>query len=223
VPESERAETQHSPRLRRASLNRVWWWLAIGLAALATTTAPARADSDAEARRFFEAGKASFDAGSFEEALSFFERAFERSHRPQLRYNIGLAADRLRQDEKALDAFYAYLADVPDAENRAEVEGRIRALEKAQADREAAAATTPEAVAREANDNDSTGLASTSGAQADSGSGKPITKKWWFWTGIGAVVVTGVIIGIVAAGGSNAQAEPFDSRSGIAVMALTER
>ena len=28
---------------------------------------------------------------------------------------------------------------------------------------------------------------------------EPITKKWWFWTGIGAVVVTGVVIGIAEA------------------------
>jgi hypothetical protein len=53
-----------------------------------------------------------------------------------LLYNIGLAADRVRQNERALEAFRAYLAALPDADNRVEVENRVRALEHVMAQRQ---------------------------------------------------------------------------------------
>jgi tetratricopeptide (TPR) repeat protein len=96
--------------------------------------------SDAVAKGLFQAGAAAFDAGQFTEALEHFQAAYARSPRPKLLYNIGQAADRLRQDEVALDAFQRYLAEVPDADGREQIEARVRVLEQAVAEQRAAAA-----------------------------------------------------------------------------------
>ena len=49
---------------------------------------------------------------------------------PELLYNVGQAADRLRMDHEALAAFRLYLKKLPDADNRREVENRVHALEE---------------------------------------------------------------------------------------------
>ncbi len=91
------------------------------------------ASLDAEARALFEAGQLAYQKGRFENALEYFSRAHELSQRPQLLYNIGSAADRLRKDEQALDAFRRYLEALPEAPNRGEVQSRIEVLEKTRA------------------------------------------------------------------------------------------
>lgn len=110
--------------------------LALSLALL-SSVAPLRAQSDDEARGLYSAGVAAFSAGRYEDALGYFQRAYELSHRAHMLYNIGHAADRARRDEIALDAFERYLAGVADIENRAEIEGRIRVLRAAVAERQA--------------------------------------------------------------------------------------
>jgi tetratricopeptide (TPR) repeat protein len=80
---------------------------------------------DAEARANFEAGRIAFSAARFADALPYFERAYELSRRPELLYNVGMCHDRLGHDAEALEALEAYLAELPEAENRAEVEQRI--------------------------------------------------------------------------------------------------
>lgn len=97
--------------------------------------------ADEEARALFEAGRAAFASGRYEEALSRFERAHELSARPELLYNIAVSADRLRRDARALEAFRRFLAEVPAAEARAEIEARIGILEQQLA--EHVAPTTP--------------------------------------------------------------------------------
>jgi tetratricopeptide (TPR) repeat protein len=100
--------------------------------------------NDEVAKGLFQAGAAAFDAGQFEEALRHFQAAYARSPRPKLLFNIGQAADRLRQDDIALDAFRRYLAEFPEAQGREQIEARVRVLEQAVAEREAAASEAAE-------------------------------------------------------------------------------
>lgn len=103
---------------------------------LVVSAAPALAQdqpsrgTDEVAKGLFQAGKAAYEAGDYKEALQRFQEAYDRSKRPQLLYNIGLATDRLRYNRAALEAFESYLRQVPDSENRIEVENRIRALKE---------------------------------------------------------------------------------------------
>ncbi len=100
---------------------------------------------DLEARNLFAAGQSAFEAGRYDRALEHFERAYALSHRSGLLFNIGVAADRLRHDARALEAFEAYLAAGPSEELRTQVEARVEVLRRLEAERNAvgAAPVTP--------------------------------------------------------------------------------
>ncbi|MDH5670907.1 MAG: hypothetical protein OEZ06_02100 [Myxococcales bacterium] len=89
-------------------------------------------ERDRKARERFEQGRSAYEEGRYRDAWEHFREAYLLSGRPQLLYNVGQSADRLRLDAQALDAFRLYLKHLPDAENRREVENRIRALEARQ-------------------------------------------------------------------------------------------
>jgi hypothetical protein len=88
------------------------------------------AKTDKKARDLFEKGRAAWDEGRFREAWEHWHHSYRLSRRPELLYNVGQAADRLRMDREALEAFRLYLEKNPDASNRKEVENRIRILER---------------------------------------------------------------------------------------------
>lgn len=98
-------------------------------ALLWSTSAVAQGESrEDEAQALFHAGRAAFDAGHFDTALSRFEEAYELSGRTLLLYNIGVTAERLRRDARALEAFEQYLTEHPNAENASQVRARIEIL-----------------------------------------------------------------------------------------------
>lgn len=97
----------------------------------ASASAQAEGSLDEEARGIFMAGRAAFDDGRWQEALDYFQRAYELSSRPGLLYNIGQTADRMRQDDVALEAFERYLELMPEAPNRSAVEARLAVLRRA--------------------------------------------------------------------------------------------
>jgi tetratricopeptide (TPR) repeat protein len=185
----------------------------------ATAEVAASAD-DEVARGLFQAGKAAYQAGKYADALDFFEQAHARSGRPALLFNIAQSAERVRQDQKALEMFRAYLTQVPDAENRVEVEARIKQLEQwvAEQNKEAApvapiaVAPTPAETAEQAPASPPNDPAYT---ESNSSDGAPVTEKWWFWTGIGAVVVGGTAVALaVALGGDETEREPIYEGNG---------
>ncbi|GAB4204755.1 MAG: hypothetical protein OHK0013_19950 [Sandaracinaceae bacterium] len=162
---------------------------AIGLFVIVGAAARGRAQEraaeavspDEEARRVFAQGRDAYAAGDYEAALNAFRDAYALSHRPELQFNIGQAADRLRRDREARDAFEAYLAAVPFAANRVEVEARLRVLR--------------EEIARDE------ALRTQAMQRVSASSDPPIVEQWWFWTLIGVAVV-GAGVGIGFAVGS---------------------
>jgi hypothetical protein len=87
-------------------------------------------EADERARALFQQGRAAYEEGRYRDAWDYFRKAYLLSKRPALLYNVGQAADRLRMDREALEAFRLYLQRNPDADNRREVENRVRALEE---------------------------------------------------------------------------------------------
>lgn len=119
---------------------RVVFWVVSVLGSLAwVSTGHAQEVHDAEAHGLYLAGAAAYDEGRFDEALDYFQRSYDLSHRAALLYNIGQAADRARRDEIALDALRRYLASDETIEHREVIEARVRALEAAVARGTAAA------------------------------------------------------------------------------------
>lgn len=222
----------------RTWLGVVLVWLGLTGSAYAQGAPPAATDE--VARNLFEAGRAAYDGGNYEDALSFFEQAYARAPRPQLLYNIGQAADRLRNDPKALASFKAYIAALPNAPNRVEVENRIRALER---NLQAPSVATPP-TATTATPAPAAPVAPTPSPAAEPMAPTPqqtaaaapspdplqtpvprasdnggVTSKWWFWTAIGAVVVGGVVTAIALSSGDTTQG-PLVGNSGVTATTL---
>lgn len=142
-----------------------------------TDTEAARS-RDVQARSLFLLGETAFSNGLYAEALDHFERAYELSPRPQLLYNIGASADRLRQNEKALLSFVEYLEALPQAPNRNAVEARLRVL-------------------REEIEREDALEAELARAEADTG---PPPRRGWIGGVVAAVVVataTAIALGFV--------------------------
>lgn len=157
--------------------------------------------SDEVARGLFQAGRASYDAGKYDDALKYFQQAYDLSQRPGLLYNIGQATDRLHQDRKTIEVFRLYLERVPEADNRAEVEGRLRTLERLvqlEAAEATPAETTPESAPQT---TDATPAATTTPVTfATDDANGPGIAPWLVIGGGGVLLVTGVALTLVGAG-----------------------
>jgi tetratricopeptide (TPR) repeat protein len=90
---------------------------------------------EGEAAALFEAGKQAYWAGRYADALEYFERAEKLSKRPELLYDIGAAADRLRDDERALSALEAFLEADPSSPLAGHVRSRVEVLRRVVAER----------------------------------------------------------------------------------------
>jgi len=121
--------------------------LLLGLICAAPTAAQQTAD-DAAAREYFERGRSAFEEADYEGALVYFRHAYRLSHREELQYNIGVAADRLQREEEALEAFEHYLEESEDAAREVEVQERITALRQSIAERKATERALEEATIR---------------------------------------------------------------------------
>jgi tetratricopeptide (TPR) repeat protein len=121
--------------------------LVLGLVCAAPAAAQ-RTPDDAAAREYFERGRSAFEEADYEGALVYFRHAYRLSHREELQYNIGVAADRLQREEEALEAFEHYLEESEDAAREAEVQERITALRQSIAEREATERALEEAKIR---------------------------------------------------------------------------
>ncbi|MEM6956601.1 MAG: hypothetical protein AAF411_03810 [Myxococcota bacterium] len=88
------------------------------------------ASDDELARELFEAAEVSVGRGDYERALELFQESFELSDRPELLFNAGNAAERVRRDELAVELYTAYLERLPEASNRQAVEARLTRLRR---------------------------------------------------------------------------------------------
>lgn len=96
------------------------------------TPPPVDPSRDQEARALFQAGSTALDAGRFADALGYFERSYELSHRAPLLYNIGITASTVGNVDRAIEAFEQFLHEDPETDRRQEVEGRLRTLREQQ-------------------------------------------------------------------------------------------
>ncbi len=95
-------------------------------------------------------GRAAYRGADYEQALMHFKRAYELSGRAQLKYNIGISADRLGNNDEALEAFEGYLAENENPPRAQEVRERIAFLRLAVEEAKEKERSMAEAAAREA-------------------------------------------------------------------------
>jgi hypothetical protein len=155
-----------------------------------------------------------FAAGRYNDALQLFAKLYAETLHPVYLRNIGRCHQKMRDPDKAIDAFHDYLAKAKkvSADERTEIEGYIKEMEALRDERSRAAAppvapppVPPPALAPappSATGGDPMMLTAGPGPGTHAGGEAPVYKRWWFWTGIGAVVVAGVVTAVVLSSGT---------------------
>jgi len=180
----------------------------------------ARADATAEkARAHFQQGDTYFKLEKYANALQEFEQAYLAKQDPSFLYNIAQCHRLMGNRAEAIRFYKRYLNDAPTAANRPVAEKHIRDLESALGAEELTGAhvapgpgapgaapppmppprpaQAPPAVALDARPPPPSDAMLTSPPPALSQSDeRPIYTRWWFWTAVGSVVVTGLLVAI---------------------------
>jgi tetratricopeptide (TPR) repeat protein len=113
-----------------AFLMALWWPYAAEAGDKTPAAAPVTDDALMQAKQHFEAGRNAYNAGDYISAIREFKSAESLRPSPILAYNIGLANEKLGKRRVAVKYYRRYLEQVPNAQNRAEVDGRIAQLEQ---------------------------------------------------------------------------------------------
>jgi hypothetical protein len=165
-----------------------------------------------------------FAAGRYDEALELFAKLYAQTLHPVYLRNIGRCHQKMHQPDQAIDKFNEYLVKEKkiSADERKEIDGYIKEMETLRDEqaRQKTPPPPPPVTPINAGNNpppppnynyyppppppqtgttSGTLIAQPGPSQGDA----PIYKKWWFWTGIGAVVVTTVIVAVVLSSGTS--------------------
>ncbi len=202
-------------------------WASGALVSPVAVAAPESADVK-QAREHYKKGEAAFAGGRFDEAYREFDAGYSLSQRPLFLVNMAHVERRRGDLRKALAMYRKYLLIEPESKLRVDVESVIKEIEVALAAEDAAAQPAPGPVATAAPPGAATTAPTTmagatapppildqrppgaSGGTIMMGSSTPppgrdnhrdpIYKKWWFLTGIGAVVTAVALTTIIAIG-----------------------
>ena len=194
-------------------------WLALGLACLPGIGYAKSPDS----RALSNSGIANFRRGDYQRAIRDFEASYALEPMAELRFNIAQALRLLGNCPGALHNYQDYLRAAPDGRLRPKALARIAELQScATAEQAPAAADQPNATV--APGDPTSGSDSDTGEQTteppDSVPGaahqlsvklapepariaatavsprRPVYKRWWLWTTVGAVALVGVGVGL---------------------------
>jgi tetratricopeptide (TPR) repeat protein len=172
-------------------------------------------ESESTARELFRKAEISFNLGKFPEALRDYQAAYEAKPLPGFLFNIAQCYRHMGNYERARFFYRRYLALDPKTPNRRLVTDLItevtQKMDSAPTPGAAAAgstATTPALGVASPTDNAALALTPTAAANATAPTlmtdpnmvtatpgptSRPVYKRWWFWTGIAAVVAGGVV------------------------------
>ena len=101
-----------------------------GLVVLIAASGTARAGDEMErAKAYFSAGVDAYDQGKYEVALREFQNAHALSHSPALYFNMAACEEHLDHFQSASLLLRQYLIEKPTADDRDNVEQRIKSLE----------------------------------------------------------------------------------------------
>jgi tetratricopeptide (TPR) repeat protein len=169
-------------------------------------TAAAASSGEHQARELFQRAEKSFNLGRFDEALIDYQAAYQAKELPAFLFNIAQCYRNLHDYERARFFYRRYLALDPRSSNRRLVEDLIaemtRAIDKGEGGPALAPAQTTTGGATATANLAPAPTPSTPVLLAQDGATVPATahptyKRWWFWTGVGALVTGAVVAGIL--------------------------
>ncbi len=188
-----------------------------------------------QARELFQRAEKSFNLGQFADALADYQAAYEAKPLPAFLFNIAQCYRNMQNYERARFFFRRYLALDPRTTNRHLVEDLIaemtqRARHDDRHDRRPSAGRDPPRRRRSSHRPPAAAsapllappAAARARARARAGRSRatrrprrrpsPIYKRWWFWTGAGAVVAAGVAVAFLALRAETPQGSLGDQR-----------
>lgn len=159
-------------------------------------------DPLARARTHFEAGRALYQLGNYNEALREFAAGYQLAPRPQFLLNLGQCYRKLDDLQNARAMYQRYLHDAPSTDpERSQAQQILAEIDKQIADKQAAANAPPPTVTPLPPTTTATPAAASSSPAAATltETAPPPRKSWikrnWWIIPVGAVVV-GVAVGV---------------------------
>jgi len=104
--------------------------LLIVMTLLALSAGAALADDSGSAREHYVKGTRAYDLGLYDEAIAEYMAAYKIKDDPAFLFNLGQAHRLANHPAEALRFYRTYLAKVPDAPNRAEVEAKMAEMNR---------------------------------------------------------------------------------------------
>jgi tetratricopeptide (TPR) repeat protein len=101
-----------------------------GLLMLAAVSTARAGENMEQAKAYFGAGVEAYDQGKYEIALREFQHAHALSHSPALYFNMAACEEHMDHYQAAALLLRQYLIEKPDADDRANVEVRVKSLEE---------------------------------------------------------------------------------------------
>jgi hypothetical protein len=147
-------------------------------------------------------------AGEVQKGVRLLAELYTASDDPIWIFNQGRCYQQNAQLALALSRFKEFLRQSkggPNDEDNRDAQRHITEIENEMRRERSASGTsaTGDATMRSAQTNPSSGtLTSASAPPEPDRTTSPFYKKWWFWTGVGAVVVAGTVTAFLVAHGS---------------------
>lgn len=209
-----------------------------GVTARAQGGAPAKASRAADKERARELTREAtlhYKLGEYEEALASYKEAFRVVQAPSLLFNIGQCQRLLGHNSDAVRSYKWYLRELPEAENRAEVERLIAGLQASGGGAEGAprsqASARPQArpqpvadpapsVAEPAVKPEVLAPPVVATPQAVEATADPERREqssrtpWWLWGGAAAALAVGVVAVVVLSAGTKTNFPSADTSAG---------
>ena len=170
----------------------------------------ATAENRLAAKESFRRGMQHYNLAEYSEALADFKDAYRNYEDPSLLFNIAQCERQLDHKPEAIRGYKTYLAAASNAPNREEVKQMIAELEQATIKAREATSKPPAAVITPSNRGveqrpnlfvDQRRSTTPTAASVDATSAargvKPVYRRWWLWTIVGAAVgVAAVGLGV---------------------------
>jgi tetratricopeptide (TPR) repeat protein len=156
--------------------------------------AQARVSVETETQQHADAGRRYFDKARYHDAISEYRKAYELKADPEFLFSIAGCYRQLGNRKRALFFYDRYLTTAPAGPNRVEAERFVATL---------GSRTLPPSASGLAEAGPP--LPSLSNdviiiplAEDETPARRPLWKRWWVWTVVGAAVVAGTVAAFAA-------------------------
>lgn len=173
---------------------------ALALGAFLSASGEAHAGPKDEAKLHSRKAQKAYQVGKFAEAIGEYTQAYDLSGMPIFLFNIGQCYRQLADPEQAAFFYGRYLSAAEQPIPHEEMVRELLAEAQAQLEAQKAqmAPPPPPPAAQPQLSAPPAAVAVERAPPPAKPASRPITKRWWFWAGIGAVAAAGATAATLA-------------------------